>query len=108
LHRLKKELTVAESPEVHHNIAAYRFEVTQDGHQAELDYTLAGNSIIFTHTEVPTALEGRGIGSAMARSALDYAIASQLDIVALCPFVHGYLERHPEYKITVRNTNGKQ
>jgi predicted GNAT family acetyltransferase len=97
---------VADLPEVHHNAAAQRFEVTQNGHQAELGYTLAGNSIVFTHTEVPAALEGRGIGSALARTALDYATAEKLDIVALCPFVYGYLEKHPEYKPAAKGTSG--
>lgn len=97
---------MANPPEVHHNSAEHRFEVAEDGHLAELDYTRTGNRIVFTHTGVPAALEGRGIGSALARTALDYATDEQLDIVALCPFVRGYLEKHPEYRTAAKGSSG--
>ncbi|HAJ36676.1 MAG TPA: GNAT family N-acetyltransferase, partial [Chloroflexi bacterium] len=59
--------------EVVHNEAQNRFEVSQEGHLAELDYQRAGNQIIFTHTGVPAALEGRGIAGALVKAGLNYA-----------------------------------
>jgi predicted GNAT family acetyltransferase len=91
---------------VHHNEAANRFEVQQDGHLAELDYRRSGNQIIFTHTGVPAELEGRGIGSALARAGLEYAKEQGLAVVPLCPFVRGYIERKPEYQPLVQQTSG--
>ena len=84
--------------EVVHNENAQRFEVQQDGALAELDYRRAGNQIIFTHTGVPGALEGRGIGSALAKAGLAYARENGLEVVPLCPFVRSYIERKPEYQ----------
>ncbi len=84
--------------EVVHNENAQRFEVQQDGALAELDYRRAGNQIIFTHTGVPGDLEGRGIGSALAKAGLAYARANGLEVVPLCPFVRSYIERKPEYQ----------
>ena len=52
--------------------------------------------------EVPRALEGRGIASKMAKFVLDEAQAQQLSIVPLCPFVRGYIEKHPEYQPLVK------
>ncbi len=46
---------------------------------------------------MPAGLEGRGIGSALARSALEDARSRNLVVTPLCPFVRGYLEHHPEY-----------
>jgi len=46
---------------------------------------------------VPKALEGRGIGSALARGLLDLARAQKLKVKPLCPFVAGYIKKHPEY-----------
>jgi predicted GNAT family acetyltransferase len=47
---------------------------------------------------VPKELEGRGIGSRLARFALDQARASKLKVVALCPFVSAWIGKHPEYQ----------
>ena len=49
------------------------------------------------HTEVPKALEGRGIGSALIRGVLDIARAQGLKVNPVCPFAKTYIERHPEY-----------
>ena len=85
--------------EIRHNSQASRFELEQDGKTAVLGYDLKGKDIIvFTHTEVPPELEGRGFGSQLARSGLDYAHQQGLQVVSLCSFVAGYIERHPEYQ----------
>ncbi len=49
------------------------------------------------HTEVPKELGGKGIGSALARGLLDIARAQGLKVVPKCPFVAGYIGKHPEY-----------
>jgi predicted GNAT family acetyltransferase len=89
-------VTVTHEPEKH------RFVVQQDGETAELTYRggTAGQ-IVFTHTGVPTALEGRGIGSALAKTGLEYARANNLEVVPLCSFVRSYIERKPEYQALV-------
>jgi predicted GNAT family acetyltransferase len=76
-----------------------------DGHLAELDYQRTGNEILFTHTGVPSALEGRGIGSALARAGLEYARAEGLTVVPLCPFVRSYIDRKPEYQPLVKQAS---
>jgi predicted GNAT family acetyltransferase len=54
--------------------------------------------IAFTHTEVDQSCEGRGFGSRLAAAALADAGRQGLDVVPLCPFMAGYIERHPEYE----------
>jgi len=88
--------------EVVHNEAQNRFEVTQEGHLAELDYQRVGAEIIFTHTGVPAALEGRGIAGALVKTGLNYARDHGLAVVPICPFVKGYIERKPEYQALVK------
>ena len=73
-----------------------RFESIVDGHLAFLRYEKDGGRIVLAHTEVPSELEGRGVGSALARAALDYARKNDLAVVPRCPFVKAYLERHPQ------------
>lgn len=81
-----------------HNSNRQRFEAEIEGQTAALNYTLAGNTIIFTHTGVPPALEGRGIGSLLVKTGLDYARENNLKVRALCWFVSGYIQRHQEYQ----------
>ena len=61
-------------------------------------YQREPDAVIFTHTEVDPAFEGRGIGSALAAGALDAVRTSGERVVALCPFIRAYVERHPEYQ----------
>jgi predicted GNAT family acetyltransferase len=85
-------------PEVVVNEAAHRFEVRVAGDLAVLEYRLRGGSgLVLTHTGVPPRLEGKGVGSLLARSAFEYAREHQLRVIPLCSFVRAYLQRHPEY-----------
>ncbi|MGH9137286.1 MAG: GNAT family N-acetyltransferase [Acidimicrobiales bacterium] len=80
------------------NPDAGRFEVRVDGDLAgSAYYGRRRDRVIFTHTEVGDAYEGRGIGSALARGALDALRARGERAVPLCPFVAGYIDRHAEY-----------
>lgn len=60
-------------------------------------YRLDGDTITFTHTEVPEELEGHGVGSALARFALDDARRRGLAVIPRCAFMASYIERHPAY-----------
>ena len=82
---------------VRDNTQRQRFELEADGHVAFSNYSRAGNVLTILHTEVPKALEGRGIGSSLTRGVLDTARSQGLKVNALCPFAKGYIERHPEY-----------
>ena len=54
--------------------------------------------VVFTHTEVDDAFEGEGVGSSLVRGALDDVRGSGQKVQPLCPFVKGYIEKHPEYQ----------
>jgi predicted GNAT family acetyltransferase len=79
---------------VEDNPAAQRFEANVAGHLAIIQYRLEGPNIVFIHTEVPAALEGKGVGSALVRTALESARERQLGVIPLCPFVASYIRRH--------------
>ncbi len=85
--------------ELSDNTAARRFEAHIDGVLAGFaEYQLTDELVVFTHTEVEPAFEGRGIGSAIARFALDrIRDTSTRKALAVCPFIKGWIERHPEY-----------
>jgi len=52
---------------------------------------------VFTHTVVDPAYEGKGVGSALARAALDEVRGTKRKVLPLCPFIKGWIERHREY-----------
>ncbi len=79
------------------NAAHHRFELDADGGTAIMLYHLEPGVITLMHTEVPPALEGKGIGSAIVRGVLDLVRARGLKVVAKCPFVVAYMKRHPEH-----------
>jgi hypothetical protein len=74
-----------------------RFELERDGHVAYLEYNLAGKVLQLIHTEVPEALRGKGMASALAESALEWAREHEVKVDVICPFVAAYLAKHPEY-----------
>jgi predicted GNAT family acetyltransferase len=82
---------------VRDNTERNRFELDADGHIAFSNYKRTDGVLTILHTEVPKALEGRGIGSALIRSVLDTARSQGLKVITVCPFAKSYIERHPEY-----------
>ena len=82
---------------VRDNAALKRFELETDGHTASLYYGLAPGVITLMHTEVPDAIGGRGVGSALIRGALEAIRAKGLKLVVKCPFVAAYMGKHPEF-----------
>lgn len=83
---------------VHDNRAEQEFELDTPEGRAIAAYQREGDRIVFTHTEVPRALEGQGIGSRLVRAALDSARDQGLRVVPQCPFVRAFIERHSEYR----------
>lgn len=75
-----------------------QFELTVDGLTARVEYIPMGNKIIFTHTEVPKELEGKGTGSLIVELALKSIELNGLKLIPLCPFTAAYIKRHPEWK----------
>jgi predicted GNAT family acetyltransferase len=62
-------------------------------------YRLSPGVIAFTHTEVDDRFEGRGVGSALARAALDdVRETGEREVLPLCPFIKAWIERHPDYR----------
>jgi uncharacterized protein len=82
---------------VRNNARSQRYELEVDGSLAKAWYREDGNVITFTHTDVPEELAGRGVGSALAKGALDAVREAGQKVVAECPFIAAFLRKHPEY-----------
>lgn len=82
--------TVTQNPE------RQRFECEVDGALALCSYRQEGRTLVLHHTEVPVALEGRGIAAALVKTTLDWARQERLQVRPLCSYVALYMRRHPQ------------
>jgi predicted GNAT family acetyltransferase len=74
-----------------------RFEIERNGEGAFLEYTLAGNILELTHTEVPEKLRHMGLASSLAETALNWAREHNLKVDIVRDTVRHYVGEHPEY-----------
>jgi NAD+ kinase len=75
-----------------------RYELLIGGEVAGvLHYRRHGDQIELMHTEIEQSFSGRGLASRLASAALEDARGRATPVVPSCPFVIGYLDRHPEY-----------
>jgi uncharacterized protein (DUF924 family)/predicted GNAT family acetyltransferase len=81
---------------VQHHPEARRFETVVDGHLALCSYVRQGDTLVLHHTEVPAALQGRGVAAALVAQALAWARHEGLRVRPTCSYVAAYLRRHPE------------
>jgi hypothetical protein len=80
------------------NPAAHRFELRLAGEVAAFsEYNVLSHALLFTHTEVMPAHEGKGLGSRMAQYALEEARRRGVPVIPACPFIAAYIRRHHEY-----------
>ena len=82
--------------DVTNNEPAHRYELRVDGEIAIAAYRQEDDVVVFTHTEVPQPLEGKGIGSRLIAAALEDVRRRGLKILPQCEFVAAYIERHPD------------
>lgn len=84
--------------EVRNNAERKRFEIEVEGRLARAEYMIVNEErIVFTHTEVHPDLEGNGLASVLAKYAFNFAREKAYKIMPLCPYMAGYMKRHPEY-----------
>jgi predicted GNAT family acetyltransferase len=89
---------MADTPQFQDNPQQHRFEARMgDEVAAQAEYELDGGSIVFTHTIVQPQHEGQGLGSKLAKYALDSARERQLKVVPKCEFIAAYIQRHAQY-----------
>ncbi|HEY2344966.1 MAG TPA: GNAT family N-acetyltransferase [Xanthomonadaceae bacterium] len=78
------------------NTQRQRLEVEVDGHPSVLEYRIEGATLVIRHTEVPEALAGRGIASALMKHAVDMARANAMQVEPRCAYAASWLRRHPD------------
>lgn len=83
-----------------------QYEIQAESQVIRIEYIKAQDKIYLTHTEVPQSLEGKGYGSQIIKMALEDIEEKELTLIPMCPFVAGYIKKHPEWKkLVLRGIN---
>jgi len=88
---------MSETIAVVNNEAEHRFEARLGDEIALTEYRLHDGAVVLPHTVVPDAFAGRGVGSQLAKAVLGWAREQGLEVVPTCPFIAGYISKHPEW-----------
>lgn len=83
--------------DVRDNPADSRFELAVGDEVAVAYYREEDGRIVLTHTEVPQALSGQGIGTRLARGVFETLRACKVRVIAKCPFMAAFAVKHPDY-----------
>ncbi len=77
-----------------------RYEILVDGVVAGFTQVREhdGGVVAMPHTVVEGAFEGRGLAGGLVRGALDDLRARGRLVPPFCPYVKGWIERHPDYR----------
>jgi uncharacterized protein len=84
-------------PRPQQKVTTGRFEIERNGEVAYLDYSLAGYTLVLSHTEVPEKLRHMGLAASLAETALRWAREHNLKVDIVCPTAQQYIAKHPEY-----------
>ncbi|HVU71906.1 MAG TPA: GNAT family N-acetyltransferase [Mycobacteriales bacterium] len=88
----EENVTIADAPERN------QYEIHVDGTLAGVAvYTRTPGEIVYEHTEVEDAFEGRGLAGRLVKFALDDSRERGEHVIARCPYVRDYIRKHPEY-----------
>jgi hypothetical protein len=82
--------------EVADNEGEHRFELVEDGQQAELVYRLSDGRLVLVHTGVPDDLGGQGIAGRLVQASVDRAAEDGLTLVPQCSYARTWLQEHPD------------
>lgn len=75
-----------------------QYQLSIDDYTAFIDYQVnADGDVFLTHTEVPSSLEGRGVGTRLVEETLEDIEKQGQHVVPLCDFVISYMRKHPEW-----------
>lgn len=81
-----------------------RFELEVEGQTAFVMFEFPEDKLInLYHTEVPPALEGKGVASALIEKTLQYCRDHKWQVIPSCLFVLAFIKRHPEWQSITSN-----
>jgi len=81
-----------------HDKAKQQFRLGVGQHIALVDYVMQGDKLMLTHSEVPVALRGQGIGKVLVDKTFEYLRDHQLQAHAVCSYIRVVAQRDPQWR----------
>ena len=79
-----------------------RFSISVEGRKVGFtEFADRDGQRVFTHTEMADEFEGRGLATILVEEALQATRDAGLRIIAVCPMVAGFVEKHQEFSDVV-------
>ena len=75
-----------------------QYEYRLDQYVPHISYKKKGKTIALLHTNIPSELRGKGVGSMLVKDVLEDISNQNLQLIPLCSFVARYIKNNPEYK----------
>ena len=83
--------------EVIHNTEKHRYEIWLDGEKVgHADYKSEGEVLVFDHTEVDPAHQGKNLAAILMRESFEDVRERGLKVRPVCSYVVKYMDIHPE------------
>ena len=84
--------------DIKHSTEDQAFTVDINGEEGELAYSMPRDGVMdLTHTYVSQNLRNKGLASKLVEKAIDYAKEKNWKIIATCPYVKTFFQRHTQY-----------
>jgi predicted GNAT family acetyltransferase len=84
--------------QVKENVQQHRFELPiVHGALAAAYYRVENGQVVLIHTEVPAQYSGQGIASRLAQGTFELLRRTGRKAIPKCPFMSGFVAKHPEY-----------
>ena len=99
------ETVLMEAPVIRDEPNHNRCVMTIADGEAFAIYRRIEKALVISHTEVPRAARGRGVGAQLAGAIFDHARKHGDRIVPACSFIADWARRHPEYKDVLVHPN---
>lgn len=80
------------------NRRASEFELIHEGQRiGVIEYSQDGDQLTVDHTEVAEDFSGQGLAARLVEAALADIRANDETVVPQCPYVRGYIAKHPQW-----------
>jgi predicted GNAT family acetyltransferase len=84
--------------DVRHNQERSRYELFEGGRLIGIaEYRVAGDRVVFPHTEIVASERGKGHGAELVQAALDDVRTTGRRVVPQCWYVAEFIGEHAEY-----------
>ena len=74
-----------------------KFVLPVEGHEAFITFEIEDGHMSLTHTEVPAALRGKGVGKKLVTNVFEYIKENNIKATAVCGYIKAFKRKNPKW-----------